>query len=136
MLCCKIDDEIIRGVDGELSILKEGETVLEDDGAVLFGTNIHKPFSWFQVNPSDNSYSPVNCDQLGLHILLFILHAFIEEERNRPNFPWSSILPPANRYRKWLGTMDIQELKVIMERLQRDGVIKNNNDGIEIIKKL
>ena len=130
--CCKLDDEIIRKEDGELEILREGETVLEDEEAVLYGTNLHKPFSWFQVNPNDSSYSPVNCDQPGLHILRFIFLAFMDAEKEK--YRRHYILPPANRYREWLGSMNIQQLQYIIERLQYDGIIKDNCDGIEIIK--
>lgn len=130
--CCKIDDEIIRKDDGELDILKDGESVLMDEKGVLHGTNFYKPFSWFQVNPNDSSYSPVNCDQLGLHILRFIFLAFMDAEKEK--YRRHYILPPANRYREWLGSMSIQQLQFIIERLQYNGIIKDNCDGIEIIK--
>ena len=130
--CCKIDDEIIRKDDGELVILKDGEIVLEDEVYTLSGTGILKPLSWFQVNPDDNSYSPVNCEQLVLHILRFILLAYIDAEKETSLF--SNFIPIANRYKKWLGSMGINELRQTVERLHCDGIIKDNDDGIEIIK--
>ena len=40
-----------------------------------------------------------------------------------------------NTIRSLFGTMDTEELKKIIAKMQRDGVIKDKGDGIEIIKR-
>lgn len=132
--CCKIDDRIIRLIDGEHILLDNKETVIEDPEAVILGTNIKRPCSWYQINPLDYSYSPKNCDQLLLHILRFIFMAYMKEKKEMSNGPIYWIVPPVNKYKRWLGSMDIRILENVLREMQCDGIILNNRDGIEIIK--
>ena len=60
--CCKIDDETVRKEDGENDLPMPGETVVEDGEAVINGTTLQRPYSWYQINPNDSSFAPKNCD--------------------------------------------------------------------------
>lgn len=130
--CCIIDDNIIRKDNGEYVFLSEGDTVSEDVGSYLKGTYISKPYSWYHINPNDNTYSPKNCDQLIFHILQFIIRSYNEADKRR--WPILHILPPSSKCQKWLDTMDIEVLKNIVHKMQENGIIINDRDGIEVVK--
>lgn len=78
--CCKIDDETVRKEDGENDLPMPGETVVEDGEAVINGTTLQRPYSWYQINPHDSSFAPKNCDQLPLHIIRFMLMKLMDAE--------------------------------------------------------
>lgn len=138
--CCKIDDETIRKEDGDNDIPMTGETVVEDPLAVINGTTIQRPYSWYKINPNNGSFAPKNCDQLPLHILRFMLLKLIDAEAKvsrggllgRIGVFFQNLI---NRIRIALGTMDTNELKRIIGDMQRNGIIKDSGDGIEIIKR-
>lgn len=138
--CCKIDDEIIRKEDGENDTLLAGETVTEDSEAVISGTNLLRPYSWYQINPKDNKFLPQNCDQLPLHIIRFMLVKLMDAEaaikhKGLLGRIYDFFRDLINKIRELFGTMDTEELKKIIGKMQRDGIIKDNGDGIEIIKR-
>lgn len=130
--CCKIDDNKVRTEFGDVEPMMPGETIKEDPLAVIAGTNLMRPFGWYQITPGNNSYAPRNCDQLPLHIIRFMLAKLIDAEENSYKGFFGSIL----KFLKTVfGTMDIDELKHIIGNMQRNGVIKDKGDGIEIIKR-
>ncbi len=138
--CCKIDDEIIRKEDGENDTPLIGETVTEDSEAVISGTNLLRPYSWYQINPKDNKFSPQNCDQLPLHIIRFMLMKLMDAEaavkhKGLLGRIYDFFRDIINKIRELFGTMDTEELKKIIGKMQRDEIIKDNGDGIEIIKR-
>ncbi len=71
--CCKIDDTSVRMADGSIRQL-DGNNLIDDpnwafpppDDAFL------RPSSWYQC--VENKYAPVNCEQLALHILRFMVY--------------------------------------------------------------
>lgn len=138
--CCKIDDEIIRKEDGENDTPMPGETITEDSEAVINGTTLLRPYSWYHINPKDNSFSPKNCDQLPLHIIRFMLMKLMDAEASIKHKGllgrvYDFFRDIINKIRELFGTMDTEELKRIVGKMQRDGIIKDNGDGIEIIKR-
>lgn len=138
--CCKIDDEIIRKEDGEHDTPLTGETVTEDSEAVINGTNLLRPYSWYQINPQDSSFAPKNCDQLPLHIMRFMLMKLMDAEssvthRGLLGSIYDFFRDTITVIRKRLGGMDPEELKTIIGKMQRSGIIKDNGDGIEIVKR-
>ena len=138
--CCKIDDETIRKENGENDIPMPGETVVEDNGAVIAGTNLIRPYAWFQINPKDSSFAPKNCDQLPLHIIRFMLMKLMDAEAKVKHgglFGWvyDFLRDMIDRIRGIFGTMNTEELKQIIGKMQRSGLIKDTGDGIEIIKR-
>lgn len=152
--CCKISDDLIRTEDGENHIPIHGETILPDPLSIINGTTLKKPYSWFQINPTDNSYAPKNCEQLPLHIIRFMLEKLMDVEnninRNNSNNDDNGgsligrffqniiqiLFNVRKKVRNSINTMDPQELRDIIIRMQRDGIIKNSGDGIEILKKI
>ena len=138
--CCKIDDETVRKEDGENDLPMPGETVVEDGEAVINGTTLQRPYSWYQINPNDSSFAPKNCDQLPLHIIRFMLMKLMDAEANVQHggllgWIYDFLRDMINRIRGIFGTMNTEELKQIIGRMQRSGLIKDTGDGIEIIKR-
>lgn len=138
--CCKIDEETIRKEDGENDLPMEGETVVEDPESVISGTKMLRPYSWYQINPTDSNFTPQNCDQLPLHIIRFMLMKLMDAEASVRHGGllggiYDFFRDVINGIRKRFGTMDTEELKHIIGNMQRNGVIKDTGDGIEIIKR-
>lgn len=138
--CCKIDDETIRKEDGENDLPMPGETVVEDAEAVISGTNLARPYAWYQINPNDGSFSPKNCDQLPLHIIRFMLMKLMDAEAKVNHggllgWIYDFLRDMINRIRGIFGTMNTDELKQIIGKMQRSGIIKDTGDGIEILKR-
>ena len=138
--CCKIDDETIRKEDGENDLPMLGETVVEDPTAVISGTTLQRPYSWYQINPNDSRFVPMNCDQLPLHIIRFMLMKLMDAEAKVKHgglFGWiyDFLRDMIDHIRGIFGTMNTDELKQIIGKMQRDGIIKDTGDGIEILKR-
>lgn len=138
--CCKIDDETIRKENGENDLPMPGETVVEDAESVISGTNLARPYAWYQINPNDSSFSPKNCDQLPLHIIRFMLMKLMDAEAKVKHgglFGWiyDFLRDMIDRIRGIFGTMNTDELKQIIGKMQRSGIIKDTGDGIEILKR-
>lgn len=138
--CCKIDDETIRKEDGENDLPMPGETITEDPEAIIAGTNMLRPYSWYQINPNDKSFAPKNCDQLPLHIIRFMLMKLMDAESKVKHggllgWIYDFLRDMINRIRGLFGTMNTDELKQIIGKMQRSGIIKDTGDGIEILKR-
>lgn len=133
--CCKIDDDIIRLENGDNEPLLEGEILKEDPESVISGTNLTRPYSWYQINPEDGSFAPHNCDQLPLHILRFMLAKLYDAETRKSEgfFGWFTDL--IRKIKQIFGSMDPKELQQIIGQMQRNGIIKDTGYGIEILKK-
>lgn len=138
--CCKIDDETIRKEDGENDLPMPGETVVEDAESVISGTNLARPYAWYQINPNDSSFSPKNCDQLPLHIIRFMLMKLMDAEAKVKHggllgWIYDFLRDMIDRIRGIFGTMNTDELKQIIGKMQRSGIIRDTGDGIEILKR-
>ena len=138
--CCKIDDETIRKEDGENDLPMPGETVVEDAESVISGTSLARPYAWYQINPNDSSFSPKNCDQLPLHIIRFMLMKLMDAEAKVKHggllgWIYDFLRDMIDRIRGIFGTMNTDELKQIIGKMQRSGIIKDTGDGIEILKR-
>lgn len=138
--CCKIDDETIRKEDGENDLPMPGETVVEDAESVISGTNLARPYAWYQINPNDSSFSPKNCDQLPLHIIRFMLMKLMDAEAKVKHggllgWIYDFLRDMIDRIRGIFGTMNTDEFKQIIGKMQRSGIIKDTGDGIEILKR-
>ncbi len=138
--CCKIDDETIRKENGENDLPMPEETVVEDSQSVIAGTTMLRPYAWYTINQKDSSFAPKNCDQLPLHIIRFMLTKLMDAEESVKHEGllgdiYDFFRDVINSIRKRFGTMDTNELKQIIGNMQRNGVIKDTGDGIEIIKR-
>lgn len=116
------------------------ETVVEDSQSVIAGTTMLRPYAWYTINQKDSSFAPKNCDQLPLHIIRFMLTKLMDAEESVKHEGllgdiYDFFRDVINSIRKRFGTMDTNELKQIIGNMQRNGVIKDTGDGIEIIKR-
>lgn len=124
--CCKQNSKIVRLSDGYPYSLKETDKVNPDPEALLIGTTLRRPYSWFttrfHTDPTMNGYHPVNCEQLVFHITRFMLAKHDDE-----------------RILGWLRDIfrgiDPKELKRIIDKMQIQGIIKDSKEyGIAHIK--
>lgn len=134
--CCKIDDDVIRTEDGENTIPIQGETITEDPEAVIAGTSLLRPYAWYQINPKDSKYAPQNCDQLPLHIIRFMLMKLMDAEKEVKHGGLLGFFEVIiNKIKKIIGSMNPEELKDVIAKMQMNGVIKDKGDGIEVLRK-
>jgi len=133
--CCKISDDIIRLENGDNEPVLQGDIINPDPEALIAGTNLVRPYSWFRINKADGSYAPSNCEQLPLHILRFMLSKLYDAEtRCTEGFlGWFADL--VRRIGQIFGSIDPKELQTIISQMQRKGIIRDSGFGIEILKK-
>ncbi len=133
--CCKIDDGIIRLENGENEPLMEGDVIKDDPESIIAGTNLMRPYSWYQINPENGSFSPRNCEQLPLHIIRFMLAKLYDAETRKTGglIGWFTDL--IRKIRQFFGSMDPKELQEVIGKMQRNSIIKDSGYGIETLKK-
>lgn len=136
--CCLIDDEVARFENGQHELCAKQCKV--DSEAIINGTTLLRPYSWYQINPNDSRFAPKNCDQLPLHIIRFMLMKLMDAEAKVKHGGlfgriYDFLRDMIDRIRGLFGTMNTDELKRIIGRMQRDGIIKDTGDGIEILKR-
>ena len=133
--CCQLSSKFLRMEDGSSYLMKVGDIVNEDAEAQVVGSNLIRPYSWFKIrfneDSTKNGYAPLNCEQLPLHIIRFMLNKLDYEEKH-PNSIWA-------RIRKWFldifGNINPNELRDIIIRMQTAGIIKDSQEeGIVHIK--
>ena len=132
--CCYVDDGQIRIrlADGTTHNKRHTDTVNEHPDGEIIGSKKARPFSWFvtryNVDSKLNGYKPVNCEQVPLHIIRFMVKKYFKER----SF-WE-------RTKEWFGQIfgkiDPKALERIIADMKKDGVIKDGVDGIEHIKQV
>lgn len=123
----KNDDNIVILRDGKPHKKKDYEIVNEDMEAKFHGTEIHRRSAWYSLRHEPKaSYTPHNCEQLVTHILRFMFNKFKQE-----NERWWII---GDIWRFFFGGIDPKEMEVALNKLSDSGLIKNNGDGIVILK--
>ena len=130
--CCPLGKETFRLADGKIYRKGEADLLLDDPKAVIEGTNLLRPYAWYRINKADSSFSPQNCEQLPLHILRFMLSKVKEAEQKQDSGFFSWLF---NKLLSVFGGLDIEEIEGILKRMADDGVIKDDKDGIEYIKR-
>lgn len=142
--CCKIDDDMIRLENGDNRPYPsyDGDILNPDPEALIAGTNIVRPYSWYRIAQGNSRYEPQNCDQLPLHILLFMLKKHIDMKTNvvpRKSFFGKladKIVGIAKRVAAVFVDMNETELQGILVQMKNEGLIKTRGEGIEIIKDI
>lgn len=142
--CCKIDEDTIRLENGDNRPypLYDGDVLNTDSEALIAGTKLLRPYSWYRITPGNSKYEPQNCDQLPLHILLFMLKKHIDMKTNvvpRRSFFGKladKIVGIAKRVAAVFVDMNETELQGILVKMKKDGIIKTKGEGIEIIKDI
>ena len=134
--CCYISESTLRLEDGTPKKIKDTDVVNEDSEAVIAGTNMMRPYAWYNINPYDSSYAPKNCEQLPLHILHFMFGKYKEMETQKNKGEILSFLNGLwNRICAVFGKIRIDELDNILIKMRTDGIIKNSGEGIEYIQR-
>lgn len=126
--CCQQSTKLLRLENGTPYIIQEGDIVNEDPEASKEMGNLTRPYSWFKVrfnrDAELNGYKPVNCEQIPLHIIRFMLNK-LEEGETHPTSWWDKI---KMWFKKVFGTIKPGELKEKIMAMQASGVIKDSRD--------
>ena len=136
--CCLLDDEVARFENGQHELCANKCKV--DPDAIINGTTLQRPYCWYQINSNDSHFAPKNCDQLPLHIIRFMLMKLMDAETKVKHggllgWIYDFLRDMIDRIRGIFGTMNTDELKQIIGKMQRSGIIKDTGDGIEILKR-
>ena len=149
----------VRYGDGTVEIIDlQRHKFTEDPTAVIReGSSLVKPNSWFTTIWKE--YSPENCDQLAFYILKFYLAKVlfaqkVEELQNKKNkWKWGKRIAilafgvafgligaavayfTSNYLSKKFGTITLEQMLALVNKLQESGLIKKNIGGIETIKE-
>ncbi len=120
--CSKVTDRLVILSDGTNYKLRDTDTLEEDPEGIFAGLKITRPVAWYHL-AENATYSPYNCEQLPLHIIRFMMNK-ANEERFLPN---------------WLlrifGSITGTDLQNVIQHLSANNLIKENVDGIKILKK-
>lgn len=132
--CCLLSDTTVRLENGTPKKIGDNDTLNDDPKAKIAGTNLVRPYSWYKINPKNKSYSPINCEQLPLHIIRFML----EKEKNiiKADDEKSGFFAKLWRKIKAVfGNMPVKDLENVIEKLEKEGVYKHTGQDIKYIKE-
>lgn len=149
----------VRFENGEIEEIDLSKYKFQEDPDALIreGSTLIRPNSWFTTIGKE--YQPRHCDQLAFYILQFYLAKVmfaknIEDLKDKKNrWKWGKrilifaswamfgLLGAAVAYfsskylAKKFGTITLEQMLSITQKLQSGGYIKRNKDGIETIKE-
>lgn len=149
----------VRFENGEIEEIDLSRYKFQEDSDALIreGSTLVRPNSWFTTIGKE--YQPRHCDQLAFYILQFYLAKVmfaknIEDLKDKKNrWKWGKrilifaswamfgLLGAAVAYfsskylAKKFGTITLEQMLSITQKLQYGGYIKRNKDGIETIKE-
>ena len=149
----------VRFENGEIEEIDLSRYKFQEDPDALIreGSTLVRPNSWFTTIGKE--YQPRHCDQLAFYILQFYLAKvmfakYIEDLKDKKNrWKWGKrilifaswamfgLLGAAVAYfsskylAKKFGTITLEQMLSITQKLQYGGYIKRNKDGIETIKE-
>lgn len=134
--CAQLSSKFLRLADGGMHTIKEGDIVNEDSEAQITGTSLIRPYSWFKIRYNSdsalNGFMPLNCEQLPLHIIRFMLNKLDYMEKH-PGSIWERI---KNWFGAIFGNINPNELRDIISKMQTSGILKDSQDeGIIHIKR-
>lgn len=149
----------VRFEDGSVENIDLTKHRFQEDGnsVIREHSSLVVPNSWFTTIGKE--YEPKNCDQLAFYILQFYLAKVLfakeveklKEKKN--NWKWGKIIAIAastvafgvpgaivayftSKYlAKKFGTITLEQMLVIVKKLQEGDFIKKNCDGIETVKE-
>lgn len=127
--CSKVTDRMVVLGDGTMYRLKSDD-VLNDDPEGVFSfdgeaMDIPRPSSWFHHRCTTPQYHPRNCEQVALHVLRFYLNV---TKKHRTGSWFEKFL---GRF----GRITLDNLNSTLVELYNRGMIKENKEGIECLKK-
>lgn len=126
--CKKETDCFVRLADGSMYPLSDTDVINPDPEALITG-QLMRPYSWFHINPDVTGkklYRPVNCEQIPLHIIQFMLNKMNRKKQD------GGIITMLLDF--IFGSISLGDLNSKLDHMRRAGVIKNNVDHIRYIK--
>ncbi len=126
--CSKISDRLVVLENGKNHKIVEDYEILNDDPESVFpNTSISRPSSWYHL-PTDRAaeYRPHNCEQLPLHIIRFMFNKIKAESSSGI---WGKLMS------FFFGSITKEDMQEALDGLSSENLIKDNQDGIKIIKK-
>ena len=141
--CCKTSETMIRLEDGQNRRVDPGNPPVEDAEAVFPNEPIVRPYAWYRisVDPAQHTlcteFAPLNCDQLALHILRFVLKKSRDiEAMNSKSSKFAAFFKSVwNRLAAIFGNVNRDKIEEIILKMTRDEVLKDSGDGIEYFKR-
>lgn len=123
--CCKLNDRMVRTLDGKIMKKKPEYTLNPDiESQIASNLNIFRPYAWYYIDQDAEEpyYAPYNCEQLPLHIVEFMAKKMAQEGHG-------------TLYSLIFGGISRTEMEQKMRQIQDAHLIKENLDGIVYIKK-
>ena len=136
--------------------IEKQKFIVDTNAVIRDGSTLIRANSWFTTVGKE--YAPHNCDQLAFYILKFYLAKVLfaqkveDLQRKKKRWKWGKriaicasaifgLIGMAVTYftskylEKKLGTITIEQMLSLVNKLQEFGYIKKNVDGIETIKE-
>lgn len=128
--CAKISDRLVLLPDGKNRKIMDVEILNDDpEGVFKFGeevSDIVRPNAWFHLRHEPKAtYSPNNCEQLPLHIIRFMFNKKKAEA-------WGGFIGSLISF---FGGISAQDMQDALDKLSTANLIKDNGEGIKVIKK-
>lgn len=120
--CSILTDRIVVFEDGKTYELTENDSLSCDQTDCFLGTHIKRRLAWFRLKENAR-YEPQNCEQIPLHIMRFMFNKLKAEHKD-------SLLDAI------FGTKTKEEMEITLKKLKDSNLIKDDSDGIKIIKHL
>ena len=117
------DPNVVILRSGERLPLTKFDHVNQDPDGIFVGTKIIRPTAWYSLwNKPKAEFNPQNCDQIVTHILRFMFN----------KVKGKGFL--ADLLAFIFGGIGPKDMKLALKVLDDSGLIKNNVDGIKIVK--
>jgi len=131
--CCVIDDTSVRMADGTVKPLRDNDNLIDDPNWAFPAPNnaFLRPSSWYKC--VKNKYAPVNCEQLALHTLRFMIYNTKDLRKKALSSTGSlgkKIKILIEMIREKFGGMGEDVLKTTLDRMKADGLFRDEVDGI------
>lgn len=126
-----LSDKILRLRNGDLCPVKSGYEVVKYNNQAVYHSPIPIPFVWYKVIDNGKGYAPEHCEQPALHILKFLIYKTVQNKR--ATTVWKQFW---NWWDKIWHGLDYAAFESTIQVMDRDGLIRSEGDGFEIIKKL
>lgn len=135
---CSMDPNTGMYIDKDGKVLRETSTSSIEEDKAWSIDYVDIPLSWYKLNGAE--YSPVYCEQVGYHILKFL----VEKEENVIKVKAESEADKLNNYGKlrrwwtslWKPTFGVYlpKWKEVISQLTEANLIKEQGDGFVVVK--
>lgn len=126
--CAKVSEIQVMFPDGTFHQKEPHEIIQEDMENTFAGVDILRPHCWFKLhNPGKATFSPHNCEQLPLHIIRFMFKKMEKVAKGGFWGKFGEIL---------FGSIRKEDLQSALNNIQKNNLIKDEGEGITIIRSL